>query len=854
LNEKVAAARRAAKLMKHRLLARGVIFVFPLACLATLWPVHRAEGFQSDDTFEKTVRPFFSDNCYVCHNPDLKSGGLNLQQYQTSASIAGDKDTLKHILGKLQTGQMPPAGMPRPDHSQTDAVTAWITAQIGPASTARSDRPEGGTESAQSSQGRLTAHRLNRTEYNNTVRDLLGVDFHPADDFPQDDSGYGFDNIGDVLSLSPVLMEKYLAAAEKIAHTAVFGPERLQSTLVRLHSRQARIITSPKPLFDYDQTGLALPNALHTTYRFPVDGEYVIRTLLGGVRPAGSEPLQIALWIDDHQEHIAPVDAGSIATFDRDRQELYGLRVEIHVKLTAGDHWIAASIPRLYEGLPVSYNGPNPSKRPVPPPPEFEPPPGLPPQKLAELKEKFEARQAEVIPANSARVTGLEIGGPYAQTMGPSAQSLKDVYACGHLDGHHQSGCARKIVETLARRAYRLPVASAEVDKLVNLVTAARKQGDSLEEGLCVAIEAILVSPRFLFRIEADLPAASPAGGRISQYEIASRLSYFLWSSMPDDELLHAADNGTLSQPAVLEAQVRRMLMDPKSHALAENFAGQWLELRKLESVQPDRERFPEFDDYLRMSMRKETEMFFESIVSEDRSILDFIDGNYSFLNELLAELYHIPGVKGPQFRKVTLSPNTRRSGVLTQASVLTVSSYATRTSPVLRGKWILGNIVNAPPPPPPPDVPNLDEAKIGTSMSMREQLELHRKNATCAACHSRMDPLGFGLENFDGIGAWRTVDGKFPIDASGTLPNGTSFKGPQELEAILKADPAAFTEGLTRKLLTYALGRGLERFDDAAVKKITASVAAGNYRFSSLVLEIVKSPPFQMRTGESAP
>lgn len=318
---------------------------------------------------------------------------------------------------------------------------------------------------------------------------------------------------------------------------------------------------------------------------------------------------------------------------------------------------------------------------------------------------------------------------------------------------------------------------------------------------------------------------------------------------MPDDELLRCADQGRLKKPEVLAAQVERLLKDPKSRALVESFGGQWLELRKLESVKPDRERFPEFEEYLLRSMRRETELFFDNILRQDLSILDFLDGNYTFLNERLAQFYKIAGVTGTEFRKVDLT-GTERGGVLTQASVLTVSSYATRTSPVLRGKWILENLLNAPPPPPPPDVPNLDEARIGQSASMREQLEQHRKNATCASCHARMDPLGFGLENFDATGAWRTQDGKFPVDASGTLPDGRSFKGPQELRAILRADRTAFTEGLTEKLLTYALGRGLERYDKPAVKKIASLVAAENYRFSSLVLEIVRSLPFQMRRG----
>jgi hypothetical protein len=377
---------------------------------------------------------------------------------------------------------------------------------------------------------------------------------------------------------------------------------------------------------------------------------------------------------------------------------------------------------------------------------------------------------------------------------------------------------------------------------------AARDEG-SFEEGLAVGIQALLVSPDFLFRLERSASAPVNRSRPITQHQLAARLSYFLWSSMPDAALRRAADMGTLRDPGVLAAQVRRMLRDPRSQALAEQFGGQWLQFRALESTTRNRERFPDFEDYLRQSMRRETELFVAHIVREDRSILDFLDARYSFLNERLARHYGIDGVSGPAFRKVDLS-GTRRVGVLTQASVLTVSSYATRTSPVLRGKWILDNLLNAPPPAPPADVPNLDEAAIGTAASMREQLQAHRRDPTCASCHKRMDPLGFGLENFDAVGAWRTADGKFAIDASGELPNGDEFRGPDELIAILGRQPRAFSEALTAKLLTYALGRGLEGYDRRTVKEIAARLPAQDYRFSALVLDIVNSLPFQQQRG----
>ena len=806
---------------------------------------------ESDSIFAKSIQPFFANNCFACHNDERQTGDLSLESFKTAASLSKDRGTMKLILEKLNTGAMPPPKMPRPKPEDIAPVTQWLSQQLA-AEPVKGNTPAEKTKSPEVSSGRVTARRLNRVEYNNTVRDLLGVDLQPADDFPQDDSGYGFDNIGAVLSLSPVLMEKYLAAAEKISRTAIFGVAPLKPTLVRLRSPERNQPPQLTPLTDYDLTGLTLPNAIHTTYRFPVDGEYVIRVHLGGERPAGSEPIQVAVWLDGKLIQTARFDPAKGASFQdaAERQELWGLMQEFRMKVGAGDHWLAASIQHLYEGLPVSYNGPNPSKLPVPAMPPFKPPPDLTPQEIEKLKKEVEKRRAEKIPANSARIGSLELGGPYAVTQGPPAESLKKIYVCGHLNGQHRPGCARLIVERLAHRAYRRPVTPQEVAQLTGLVADVQRDGGSFEEGLATAIQAILLSPHFLFRIERapvkPLPVA--ATGSLNQHELASRLSYFLWSSMPDDALLAAADRHQLAQPAALMAQVRRMLLDPKAHALVENFGGQWLQVRKLESVKPDRKRFPEFDEYLRLSMRRETEMFFESIVREDRSILDFLDANYSFLNERLARLYNVPNVQGSEFRKVQFAPEAHRNGLLGQASVLTISSYANRTSPVLRGKWVLENLVGAPPPPPPPDVPNLDEAKIGSSSSMREQLELHRKNAICASCHTRMDPLGFGLENFDAIGGWRTKDGQFPINASGTLPDGRSFDGPQGLETILKGQPDAFAECLTRKLLIYALGRGLEPADDPAVKQIVKSVGMNNYRFSSLILGIANSEPFQKR------
>jgi hypothetical protein len=426
--------------------------------------------------------------------------------------------------------------------------------------------------------------------------------------------------------------------------------------------------------------------------------------------------------------------------------------------------------------------------------------------------------------------------------------------ACGHAPGAHRPECARLIVTALARRAWRRPVSETEVRNLLRFVQMAQRDGGSLEQGIRVALEAVLVSPHFLFRIEHDSDPDDPAAAHnVSDFELATRLSYFLWSSMPDDELFQRAEDGSLRRPEVLAEQTWRMMRDPKGRRLVTNFGGQWLQVRNLDSAQPDPEKFPDFDGELRDAMRQETTLFFEYIMREDRSILDFVDGRYTFLNERLAKHYGITGVEGGQFRRVELA-NNERSGVLTQASVLTVSSYPARTSPVLRGKWLLENVLGAPPPPPPPDAGVLDEDQVNSHGTVREQFEKHRSKPACFSCHSRMDPLGFGLENYDAIGRWRTHEGKFPVDASGTLPDGRSFNGSSELKEILKADRDEFARCLTEKMLTYALGRGLDRYDRPAVTRICRTLSGSGYRFSSLVLGIVNSLPFQMRRGEAAP
>jgi hypothetical protein len=753
--------------------------------------------------FQTSVKPFLARYCFDCHD-DTAKGDVRLDQFTDAQSLAAGLETVQRAADMLQTHTMPPRKKTQPGRDECQAAVAWMEAFV-----ARMDRQ------LPRDPGRVVVRRLNRAEYNNTVRDLLGVNLRPADDFPPDDSGYGFDNIGAALSMSPALMEKYLSAAEKVARTAVFGVEPMQPQRTSHEPFFVADAFSKNTAvkFDYDQTGISLPSALHVTQQFAATGEYRLRTILRGSRPAGSDPVHIGFWIDGKMVHAATITPPRSG-------EMNGQWAEFRAPITSGEHWLSVTLLRMYEGLPQAYKGPNPS-----------------------------ATEGRVrIGTDAWFPMYLDVVGPYEQVKGPAQESIDRLFPMGRPSANPDAPAVRQIVYNLATRAYRRPVSDREVDDLLKLIAQVQHDGDPFEEGLCLAIQKMLISPHFLFRVE-RVPAAAKASDvhPISQHELATRLSYFLWSSMPDEQLSRCADEQTLREPGVLEAQVRRMLKDPKAFALVENFGGQWLLTRALESHIPDRNKFPQFTDYTAMSMKKETDLFFQYIVQENRSVLDFLDADYTFLNQRLAEFYGIAGVKGHEFRKVDLTGTPRR-GVLTQASVLTVSSYANRTSPVLRGKFILDNLLNAPPPPPPPDAPSLDEAAVGKAGSLRQQLEQHRKNPTCAACHARMDPLGFALEHFDAIGQWRDNDGSFPIDASGTLPDGRSFKDQQELVAMLKADPKAFAECFVEKMLTYALGRGLDDRDRPTVREIARRAAGDEYRFASVVLGVVQSAPFQMQ------
>ena len=733
----------------------------------------------ADSPFEKKVQPVLSKTCAPCHNDRTSSGGLNVAPFLDPKSITQQRDGWERIIQKMRTGEMPPRGIPRPA-AQIDELTKFVQTEFERADKLVKPDP-----------GRVTARRLNRSEYSNTIRDLLAVDFRADKDFPTDDSGYGFDNIGDVLTVSPVLMEKYIAAAERIAARAI-AADPLPKPLEALYHNKDKNIRRIDG------------STIEATHRIEFDGEYTVRIGLPGERAADAKPVTMNFWMDGKLLHSMQVETkpSGLVYFNPYSEE------QMKLFLPEGDHVFRAGF--IDDDFVKKLTG----------------------------RELYNNK-------NNKYLESITFIGPFESKA--ERASRKKILIC---DSNTGQACVEKIVATLARRAYRRPVSKNDVAPLMKFFAMAKHEGLSTEQGIQLAIQAMLVSPHFLFRIEHD---ADPAKVHpVTDLELASRLSYFMWSSLPDEELLSQAEARKLRSPGVIEAQVKRMLADDRAAALAENFAGQWLETRNLDSIKPDPQKFPEWGPELRDAMKTETRMFFESILRENRPLSDFLNAKYTFLNERLAKHYGIDGVTGPDFRRVDLTTD-QRGGILAQASVLTVSSYPTRTSPVIRGKYVLQNILGTPPPPPPPDVPALDEEAVGNAGSLRQQLEKHRSNAICASCHSRMDVLGFGLENYDAIGKWRTKDGKFPIDSSGTFPNGKSFTSPAEMRGLLAANMPEFARCLVEKMLTYALGRGLEQYDRRTVDDMNRKLAAADYRFQTLVNEIVVSLPFQNRRGEIA-
>jgi len=730
------------------------------------------------ETFDQAVRPVLSQTCSACHNEKLASGGLNVSLYLDPATLATKREAWETILDKVRAGEMPPKGIPKPPQERMEAFLGYVEGEFE-----RADR------NVKPDPGRVVAHRLNRNEYSNTIRDLLGVPFHAEEEFPADDSSFGFDNIGAALTISPTLMQKYMQAAEQIASRAVGGDPLPKPGLFNKRSRIHRLDADTIEFKD----------------RVDFDADYVVRALIVGHRGDTDKPVTLVLSVDGKAVKTVQVPV-QISPVNKQGGATQRSSEEQRVFASRGEHTFRAAFVND-EGLKdipagARYNN-----------------------------------NRNIYPDT------IEISGPFASTAPHPSQ--KKILTCDLAAGR---GCAERIMTNLANHAYRRPASKGEVTELMAVFDKAKAGGYTPEQSLQFAISATLVSPQFLFRIEHDPKPG--VYGRISDTELASRLGYFLWSSMPDDELLRLGESNKLHQPAVLDEQVRRMIADPKSSALAENFVGQWLQIRSLDAMQPDAKKFPEWTPDLKDAMRTETNMFFASVLRDNRPITDLIDGKYTYLNETLAKYYGIEGVTGPEFRRVDLKTD-QRSGVLTQASVLTVTSYPNRTSVVLRGKYMLENVFGTPPPPPPPDVPKLDEATVGVAKSLRQQMEQHRSDAVCASCHSKMDVLGFGMENYDAIGRWRTTDGKFPIDSTGSFPNGKSFAGPAEMKALLRDDIEEFTRTLADKMMTYALGRGLEPFDRRTVKEVVKETAARDYKFQALILAVTHSPAFQERRGE---
>lgn len=754
--------------------------------------------------------------CVACHNQKVRNADLALDALDT-ADVRRDAPAWEKVVKKLRAGLMPPAGSRRPSAAEHDGLVTWLESALDRAATQTPNvgRPE-------------TFHRLNRAEYRNAIRELVKVDIDVSELLPADNASYGFDNMAGALKLDQALMERYLAAAERISAVALGRPTAPVSAEFRLPTDLPQ---------DQHIEGLPLGTrgGLAIKHTFPVDAEYLLAVeLMCGSSNAVAVCDGSGGWADSHELEVT-VDGQRIRTFTLEPTP-FGTLVEgawknIRLPLKAGQRSVGVAFvaPPEIEEVESNYL-------------RFKKPIYL-----------TVANTNVALATYQPAVAALTITGPFNQTGPGDTASRRAILSCRPTGRGDDLACAKTILTALARRAYRRSVTDADVQPLLQFFREGLSDG-GFEAGIALALQRVLVSPQFLFRIEEDrTPTSAQAGSyRISDADLASRLSFFLWSSSPDDELLNLAIQGRLREPATLAAQVRRMLRDARANALVENFAGQWLQLRNLDARVPSDFLFPNFDQALRAAFRKETELFFGSIVREDRSVMDLLGANYTFVNERLAEHYDIPYVKGSRFVRVTLPETSPRRGLLGQGSILLVTSHAIRTSPVIRGKWILENILGTPPPAPPANVPPLKEnepQRRGDVLSVRERVAEHRRNPVCASCHNMIDPLGFALENFDAVGQWRTLDeSRKPIDASGMLPDGSKFQDLNELRTILLQHPERIVPTLTEKLFTYALGRGLDYYDMPAVRAIVRDSAKQQYRFSSLVLGIVNSPAFQRR------
>jgi mono/diheme cytochrome c family protein len=798
-----------------------------LACAAILWvavfgwhalaapeqqtPQQRAPA-AAPAVAAADMRATIDKYCVTCHNQRLKTGNLALDAPELS-NIAAHADVWEKAIRKMRAGMMPPAGLPRPDAASRDALVGWLESSLDAAARANPNP------------GRPLAHRLNRAEYANAVRDLLALDVDVTSMLPPDDSSGGFDNNADVLGVSPVLLESYLSAAERISALALGDPKTPpigELFRVRQDESQDRHI---------DGLPLGTIGGLQLQTTLPLDGEYqfqvrLFRTNLGTTR--GLEyPHQLEISVDGERVHLASFGGDTEIAASSDNPTTTGDAVDnrftARVPLKAGPRTITVAFIQKTHALNT--------------------------RRL----ENYERSSSDTIDfSGSPHIDEVILTGPFNPTGSGETPSRRRIFTCRPKTVADEEPCAQKILGGLARRAYRGDVTREDSQALLAFFKQGRADGSSFDAGIDLALRRLLTSPKFIFRVERD-PADVLAGGvyRLGNPALASRLSFFLWSTPPDEELLDLAEKGRLSTPATLERQVRRMLADSKSRALIDNFLAQWLQLRNLKGKQPNSHEFPDFDDNLRDALHTEIEMFFASIVREDRSVIDLLTADYTFVNEPLARHYGIPHVYGTHFRRVTLHDEVRR-GLLGKGALLMVTSHPHRTSPVLRGKWILENVLGAPPPPPPDVVPPFEEStEAAKPRSVRERMEQHRRNPACASCHRMIDPAGLALENFDAVGAWRTRDGGTrgtPIDASGQLVDGTQISGVNELRAALVRDPNVFVQTLTERLLTYALGRGLTAADMPAVRAIARDAERENYRFSAVVLGIVRSVPFQMR------
>jgi hypothetical protein len=759
------------------------------------------------------VEPMLGEYCSRCHNDIDNIAGLSVDDLKADDIRTGAHAAQwEKILRRVAAGEMPPHGKTQPAPELRAAFVNWL------------DTSRAGYLAANPDPGRATLRRLNRVEYANAVRDLLALDVDFSRELPADNSGFGFDNIADVLSVSPTLMERYVTVAGKVGRMA---------------------------------TGLNSRREVVTTWQVPKDGSTQNSGVPGWNERAGAN-LPLASRGGYAQRYYARYDgqydisAWLNSNTNNETDRLVEDKVSVRVPMSAGSHLVALSFRRTIapsEAVQVLHNDTD--KVPLP----LEAP------RLLPLDVWVDGKLAKTLSVPSYRmhprysqqnfprdVLQIDVAGPFEAKGVPETASRRAVFLCRPRKASEEDACATKILTTLARRAWRRPVGGFDIAPLLRIYAEERKASD-FEHGIEAALEAVLVSPEFLFVVERDPQGALPGSvNRVNDLELATRLSLFVWSSIPDDRLLTLAEQGKLSQPAVLNAEIARMLADPRAMALTTNFAGQWLYLRNLDQQRPDIEVFPKFDTRLRSAMATETEMFFADVLRANRPVLDFIAADYTFLNQRLAEHYGIPGVSGPAFRRVALDPAWHRGGLLGQASILTVTSYGNHTSVVKRGKWILDNMLAAAPPPPPPDVPALKAEHDGRLLTARQQLELHRANPTCAACHVKMDPLGFSLENFDAVGAWRTVDAGQPIDAAATMPDGAKFEGISGLQRILLDNKDEFTRAFTERLMTYALARGLGANDMPAVRAISAQAAADQYRIQSIVSGIVASPAFTLR------